>query len=151
MKEEKKSGIISGYIKKKNVGFYISLLAWILTLAHMFVYRGIAEELYSAKVFYFALAGVVAFVVLSLFSRTSELAPIALMVCNFMCIVSFAAQDGVVDYFSTQFFDGFSIEAVFKLPVSVWFSLLAFVAAFILSSLAMYIPQVRRKKNKAKD
>lgn len=126
------------------------MIAWILTVAAAIAYKGIDEALYSTTVFYFALAGAGAFVALSIFGRTSELAPVALMVCNFLGITTFAAQDGVIDYFSTQFFDGFSAEAVFKLPFAVWFSLAGLAIAFVLASLAMYIPQVKRRKNKAK-
>lgn len=144
--KRKKPNVVLRYFQSKNVGFYLASLSWILTLAHLIVYQGVAPELFSGQVVTFGLAGVILFAALSVFPQTSELAPISLMVCNFLCITSFASIEGIIDYFSTQFFDGFSMQALFELPFAVWFSVVAFVSAFVLASVAMYVPQVRRRK-----
>ena len=52
--------------------------------------------------------------------------------------------DGILDYLSTAFFSGFSFEAFFSLEVPVYLSILFFIVSFILSSIAMYLPQTRK-------
>ena len=125
----------------KRAGFYVGAAAWVLTLAHTFTYTAVPKELFNGSVILCSVLGLVLFAALSLFTKTSSLAPIALMVCDFLCITSFAAADGIVDYFSTQFFDGFSLSKLFALPMPVWFSILSFVISFLLSLVAIFLPQ----------
>lgn len=128
---------------KKSIGFYVGLLGLLLTVAYGVVYTGISPDLYNGLIVIYAVVGAVAFVLLSLIRKTSELAPIAIMVCSMLSIVAFASTDGMIDYLSTQFFGGFSLEAIFALPFAVWFSIFAFVGCFLLGSLAMYLPQYK--------
>ena len=44
----------------------------------------------------------------------------------------------------SAFFSGFSFEAFFSLEVPVYLSILFFIVSFILSSIAMYLPQTRK-------
>ncbi len=139
---------ILGCLKTKSAGFYVGLGALVITVVQCIVYGGIAPDIYSGKVILCSVLGIVLFAALSLTVRTSELAPIALMMCDFLSLTSFAAADGIVDYFSTQFFDGFTLGAVFGLPVSVWLSVLCILLSFIAAMVAVFLPQNSRKAEK---
>lgn len=129
---------------KKSIGFYIGLLAFVLTVAYGVAYMGISPDLYNNMIVVYAVIGCLAFVLLSLTRKTSELAPAALMVCSMLSIMAFVSTDGMIDYLSTQFFGGFSMETILAMPFAIWFSVFAFVGCFLLGSLAMYLPQYKR-------
>jgi hypothetical protein len=73
------------------------------------------------------------------------------MISSFLCITAFIKAEGIIDYLSTQFFDGFSMEKLFSLPFPVWFSMFSFVLSFIIASVAIYLPQNRTKVNANND
>lgn len=131
-------------IMSKWIGCFVALPALVLTFVQIISYSFVSTELFHSGVIIASVFGIVAFVALSLFRKTSQLAPVALMACNLAAIVSFASADGIVDVFSTLFFDGFSIGKIFSLPAAEWLSILLFVITFILSSVAVYLPQNRK-------
>ncbi len=133
-------------IKTKWIGFFIGLIAMALTIVAMVYYRDILPELYHGGVIVAGIVGCALFVVLSLSRPTSQLAPIALMACDILCLGFYARGEGIIDYFSTQFFSGFSFETLFSLPQSVWLSAICIVAAFVVSSIAVYVPQNRKTR-----
>ncbi|MCI9518389.1 MAG: hypothetical protein HFK08_03910 [Clostridia bacterium] len=142
-------GFVGGEIKQcvisKSYGCFVALAACALTLAQTFAYPFVSGELFSAGVIVSSVLGVVLFAALSLFRKTSSLAPIALMICDFLALIFFAGADGIVDVFSTLFFDGFSIGKIFRLPVAEWFCLLSFILSFVISSVAVYLPQNKKE------
>ena len=113
-------------IKTKWIGCFVALAAWLLTFIHMITYSQIGkidEGLFSAGVIVSCVIGLIAFAALSLFRKTSQLAPAALMICDLMCLMFFVGAENFQDYFSTQFFDGFSMGKLFSLGAPVWFSM----------------------------
>lgn len=138
-------------IKTKWIGFYVAAVAWVLTFVQMITYSqigGIEEGLFSAGVIISCVCGLLFFVMFSLLRKTSPLAPIILMICDLLCLMFFVGASGFQDYFSTQFFDGFSMSKLFSLGVPVWFSMLSFILSFVISSVAIYLPQNRKPKIK---
>ena len=138
-------------IKTKWIGFYAAAVAWVLTFIQMITYSqigGIEETLFSAGVIVSCVIGMILFLLLSLFRKTSPIAPIVLMICDLLCLMFFVGAEGFQDYFSTQFFDGFSMGKLFSLGAPVWFSMLSFILSFVISSVAIYLPQNRRQKIK---
>ena len=131
---------------KKSIGFYVGAIAWLLTVANLIAYNSVPMDIYNTNATLWSLAGLALFVVFSLFKRTSDLAPLSLMIGNFMGLLAFVQAAGTIDYLSTHFLDGFSMQAVFALPTEVWFSILSFVVAFLAASLAMYLPQIKKEK-----
>ena len=138
-------GFVGGEIKQcvisKSYGCFVALAACALTLAQTFAYPFVSGELFSAGVIVSSVLGVVLFAALSLFRKTSSLAPIALMICDFLALIFFAGAD----VFATLFFDGFSIGKIFRLPVAEWFCLLSFILSFVISSVAVYLPQNKKE------
>lgn len=137
-------------IKTKWIGCFVALAAWLLTFIHMITYSQIGkveEGLFSAGVIVSCVIGLIAFAALSLFRKTSQLAPVALMICNLLCVMFFAGSSNFQDFFSTKFFNGFSFGTLFSLGVPVWFSLLSFLLSFVIASVAMYLPQNRKTKS----
>lgn len=137
-----KSGI-KGFVLSRNYGFYVGLAAAVLTFVQLISYSCMPKDLFNGAVIAACVIGIVLFVVFSLFKQTARLAPVALMICDFLCITAFAAANGMVDYLSTAFFGGFSIGSIFLLPAAMWFSVLMFVLSFLVSSAAMYMPQFK--------
>ncbi len=136
-------------ILSKSYGCYISLAACVLTLLQIFIYPFVQTQLFSANVIVFSVLAVVFFVGLSLYRRTSFLGALLLMIFDFLSLIAFAGAEGIVDVFSTLFFDGFSIGKIFTLPFAEWFCVLSFVLTFILSSVALYLPQNKKEKERA--
>lgn len=136
-------------LKAKNFGFYVACAAWLLTFIHMITYSqigGIEEGLFSIGVIICCIIALVAFPVLAWFKETSRLAPVSLMVCDLLCLMFFVGADNFQDFFSTQFFDGFSMGKLFSLGAPLWFSLFSFVISFVIASAAIYMPQERKAK-----
>ncbi|NLC16343.1 MAG: hypothetical protein GX756_00465 [Clostridiales bacterium] len=133
-------------VTTKWIGFYVTLAAFALSIAHTFAYSAISRTIYNGQVIVFSVLGIVAFILFSLYRRTSLLAPIALMISSFLSLTAFIKAEGIIDYLSTVFFDGFSMGKLFSLPFPVWFSMVSFVLCFIIASVAMYIPQNRKIK-----
>lgn len=131
----------------KSYGCYVALAAWLLTFIQLIVYNFVSVELFNSGVIAASVCGVIFFIVLSLFRKTSPLAPVILMACDACALFAFVSADGIVDVFSTLFFDGFSIGKIFTLPTPEWMSVFSFVLSFVISSVACYLPQNKKPKN----
>lgn len=147
---QRAASYVGGEIKSaalsKAAGFYVGAAAWLLTLVHTITYSTIPGDISNPAVIAVGVVGIILFPLLSLFKKTSVLAPIALMICDFMALMCTAGADGIIDYLSTQFFNGVTLEAIFSLPFGLWFSAISFIVSFILSSVAIYLPQQKREK-----
>lgn len=145
---------VVGYFKNlflsKTISFYLSLGCAILLLIQVFVYPSVPQDLFSNKVVVVSLVGSLAFVVLNLHSFTTKISHIAIFVCSFLAIIFFVQSDGFIDYFSTQFFGGFSLTILFSLPGAIIFTFIASLVSFIVSSVSFYLPQ-EKKKEKVKE
>lgn len=135
----------------KSYGCYVALAALVLTFIQIITYNFVSVELFHAGVIVSSVLGVVFFIILSLFRKTSPLAPVILMVCDLVALLCFASADGIVDVFSTLFFDGFSLGKLFTLPTAEWVSIFSFVLSFIISSVAVYLPQNKKTTVKEKN
>lgn len=133
-------------LKNKRAGFYVSAVAALLMIVQTIVYSSAPVEVFNPLGVTLSIVGIVLFVVFAFSVKQVEiLAPISLMVINFSCIVAYAQADGLLDYFSTQFFSGFSLKTLFSLPVGVWLPIILFLVNFILASVAMYLPQSKKE------
>lgn len=131
-------------IKTKWIGCFIGLGALLLTLINIIVYSSMTLEIHTSSVAISLIIGAVIYILLSLFKQTSNLAPISLMVFNLLAFLLYVQADGIIDYFSTQFFGGFSVAGIFQLPFTVWFSIFAILLSFIIASVSMYFPQNKK-------
>ncbi len=131
-------------IRDRSVGFFIGLVACIFMIVNLISYRSVPSDLYSAKATYWMIGGIAVFAICSCFALLSEIASISLMVSSFMGIAAFAQAPGTIDYLSTAFFDGFSIGAVFALPTAVWLSLVTFILSFVVASVTMFLPLIKK-------
>lgn len=129
----------------KTYGCYVALVAWLLTFIQSITYNFVSVELFNSGVIVASVCGVILFIVFSLFRKTSTLATVILMACDACALFAFATADGIVDVFSTLFFDGFSLGKLFNLPTAEWMSLFSFVLSFIIASVAVYLPQNKKK------
>ena len=142
----------AAYFKTKSAGFYVALAALVLTVLQFIIYGlGMPEELYNLNVLFYALVAIAGFAVLIIFKQTAELAPIPLMVCSLLNVATFVSSEGLIDYVSTEFFDGVTLAKFFHLHFAVWFSVIAFVLIFLLASVAMYLRQNKKDKRNDKE
>lgn len=135
----------------KTYGCYVALVAWLLTFIQIITYSFVEGDLFNPGVIIASVFGVILFIVLSLFRKTSPLAPVILMVCDVCALFAFASADGIVDTFSTLFFDGVSLGKLFTLPTAEWMSIFSFVLSFIISSVAVYLPQNKKAKTEKEE
>lgn len=133
-------------ILTKWIGCFIALVAVVLSIAQAITYSGVAEQDFNSVAVVCSVLGAVLFLVLSLFRQTSTLAPVALMICDFVSLLAFGSS--IVDYFSTAFFDGFSFGKLLEQETAYSFSTISFVVSFVIASVAVYVPQNRKMKNK---
>ena len=110
-------------IRSKWIGCFVALAAVVLSLVQAIVYGFVSPQDRSAGAIVFSVLAVVSFSGLSLFKKTSPLAPVALMVFDFLALLFFANK--IVDY---------------------WFSTLSFIITTLISFVAMYLPQNRELK-----
>ncbi|HBE98839.1 MAG TPA: hypothetical protein DDW18_02185 [Firmicutes bacterium] len=133
-------------LKNKRAGFYLCALTAVLMILQAAVYSMAPSEVFNSLGVTLSVVGIVLFVVFSFSVKQLEiLAPVSLMVINFSCLVAYAKADDLLDYFSTQFFSGFSLKTLFSLPIGVWLPIILFLANFIFSSVAMYLPQSKKE------
>lgn len=128
----------------KRFGFYVGLAAFILMIALLIVYSGIDKTLFNSNVILFVVLGMVLYIVLSIFKQTAILAQVSLMVFSFLSFCVFASTDGMIDFLSTQFFDGISLTKIFSLDFNFLFSAILMLVIFIVASIAMYMPQNKK-------
>ena len=131
-------------IRDRSAGFFVGLAACIFMIVNLISYRSVPSDIYSAKATYWMIGGIAVFAICSCFALLSEIASISLMVSSFMGIAAFAQAPGTIDYLSTAFFDGFSINAIIALPTDVWLSIFTFILSFVVASVAMFLPFVKR-------
>lgn len=132
----------------KRYGFYVGLASFVLMIVLVCVYAGIDKTLYNSNVLLFALLGIGLYIICSLFKQTATLSQVVLMVFSFLTFCAFASTDGMVDYLSTQFFDGISLKKIFSLDFNFLFSAILMLVSFIASSVAMYMPQNKNIESK---
>ena len=131
-------------IRSKWIGCFVALAAVVLSLVQAIVYGFVSPQDRSAGAIVFSVLAVVSFSGLSLFKKTSPLAPVALMVFDFLALLFFANK--IVDYFSTEFFGEMSVAKFFGQKFAYWFSTLSFIITTLISFVAMYLPQNRELK-----
>lgn len=147
--ESKLKGFFDGLIDcvlTKWIGCFAGLASALLMIISIAVYGFMPDALFNFRVIVYGVLGVVLFVALSLFKRTSRLAPIFLMLSTVLCLGGFVNAGGMMDYVTTHFFAGFSMEAFNSLPFAFRFSVVVFILNIIIASVAMYLPQNRDKK-----
>lgn len=141
---EKILNVLKEWISSKAIGFYFSLSAWVLMIVELIFYPSVPVDIMNGNVTLVLIIGIILFVILSIFKFTSSLAPVSLLVCGFLSLIFIAQAEGFIDYFSTQFFEGVSLDVILKLPVPVLITVLSIVLTFIISSVSMYLPQVKK-------
>ena len=136
--------------KNFGAGFYVFLSALVITLIQTIVYQFIEPSIFNKAVIITGRVGFAIAIALSIFKKSRVLAPTVIMVVDFLSLMYFCQADGLIDYLSTAFFSGFTLEALFKLPVPVWLSVFLFIISFIVSSVAMYLSWHKKVKYTAK-
>ena len=135
--------VLKKWFESKAIGFYFSLVAWVLLLIELIVYPGVPSDILNSNVSLILVIGVISFVLLVILRQTSSLAPLATLVCGFLSLIFLAQAEGFIDYFSTQFFEGVSLEVILKLPLPVLLTVLCILLGFVISSISIYLPQVK--------
>lgn len=133
-------------IKNKSYGFYVGVAALIFTIIQLITYSMVPNSLYNWVVILYSVLGIVLFIGCSLYRPISFLAPIFLMIFDFLSLIGFAQGDGIIDYFSTAFFSGVSIDAFFSMDAGVYLSIIFIVLSFIVSSVSVYLRQEKKVK-----
>lgn len=145
----KKLGIsIKDNFLTKTYGFYVSLTSFIIMILIACIYCGIDPTLYNSNVMLYVILGICLFIVFSIFKETALLSQVSVVVFSFLSFCAFANTDGLIDYVSTQFFDGFTLTKLFALEYHFWLSIVLILLAFIVSSVALYMPQNKNKEIK---
>lgn len=145
----KKLGLnIKDNLQTKTYGFYVGLASLTIMILLAFIYGGIEKTLFNSDVMLCAILGICLFVVFSIFKETALLSQVSIVVFSFLSFCAFANTDGMIDYVSTQFFDGFSMAKLFALDYHFWLSIILILLAFIVSSVALYMPQNKTKEIK---
>ena len=93
----------------KTYGFYVGLASFIIMILIACIYCGIGSTLYNSNVMLYVILGICLFVVFSIFKETALLSQVSVVVFSFLSFCAFANTDGLIDYVSTQFFDGFTL------------------------------------------
>ena len=137
--------ILKKWISSKAIGFYFSLVSLVLMIIELIFYPGVPIDIMNGNVIIVLVIGIVLFIGLSIFKFTSSIAPISLLVCGFLSLIFIAQAEGFIDYFSTQFFEGVSLDVILKLPVPVLVTVLSIILSFIISSVSIYLPQVKNE------
>lgn len=137
--------------KTKSFGFYTSIAAFVATLILLFTYPNVPEQCFNSVVILLSVLGVVLYVLFSQLRQTSVYGSLVLMIINFSSLMAMINADGFIDYISTAFFSGVSLEAFFALPVSLWLSILMMVFGFLIASVSLYMPQNKKMSSKNED
>ncbi len=145
---KKLGSIIKENFLTKTYGFYVGLASFIIMILIACIYCGIGSTLYNSNVMLYVILGICLFVVFSIFKETALLSQVSVVVFSFLSFCAFANTDGLIDYVSTQFFDGFSMAKFFDLDYHFWLSIILILLAFIVSSVALYMPQNKTKEIK---
>lgn len=145
----KKLGIsIKDNFLTKTYGFYVGLTSFVIMILIACIYCGIDPTLYNSNVMLYVILGICLFILFSIFKETALLSQVSVVVFSFLSFCAFVNTDGLIDYVSTQFFDGFTLTKLFALEYHFWLSIVLILLAFIVSSVALYMPQNKTKEIK---
>ena len=133
-------------ILTKYIGFYVAVAAIVLSFIQTIIYGQVNGQDLNVNAIIFSVLGIVFFLLLSLFRKTSTFAPLVLMAFDFFALLAFVSK--IIDYFSTAFFGGFSAAKFFAMPAPYWLSTVCFILSAIVSAVAVYLPQNRELKVK---
>ena len=137
--------ILKKWISSKAIGFYFSLVSLVLMIVELIFYPGVPTDIMNGNVIIVLVFGILLFIGLSIFKFTSSIAPISLLVCGFLSLIFIAQAEGFIDYFSTQFFEGVSLDVILKLPIPVLITIISIILSFVISSVSIYLPQVKNE------
>ena len=140
------AGEIKRSYKTKASGAYVSTAAVLMTILYAIASAGLDKSIFTPSIVIFAIIGIILYAALSVFSFTSKLGATMLMLFSFLSFCAFVKADGFIDYFSTQFFDGFSLSKIFGLGAPTVLFFVGLILSFVLASVGMYLPQNKEKK-----
>lgn len=144
------TGEIKRSYKTKASGAYVSAAAAVMMIVYAIASSGLDKSIFNSSIVVFAVIGILLFAALSVFTFTSKLGATMLMLFSFLSFCAFVKADGFIDYFSTQFFDGFSLSKIFDLGAPTVIFFVGLILSFILSSVGMYLPQNKEKTEETK-
>lgn len=144
------TGEIKRSYKTKASGAYVSAAAAVMMIVYAIASSGLDKSIFNSAIVVFAVIGILLFAALSVFTFTSKLGATMLMLFSFLSFCAFVKADGFIDYFSTQFFDGFSLAKIFDLGAPTVIFFVGLILSFILSSVGMYLPQNNEKAEETK-
>lgn len=144
------TGEIKRSYKTKASGAYVSAAAALMMIVYAIASSGLDKSIFNSAIVVFAVIGILLFAALSVFTFTSKLGATMLMLFSFLSFCTFVKADGFIDYFSTQFFDGFSLSKIFDLGAPTVIFFVGLILSFILSSVGMYLPQNKEKAEETK-
>lgn len=139
------TGEIKRSYKTKASGAYVSTAAALMMIVYAVASSGLDKSIFNSSIVIFAIVGILLFAALSAFTFTSKLGATMLMLFSFLSFCAFVKADGFIDYFSTQFFDGFSLAKIFGLGAPMVIFFVGLILSFILASVGMYLPQNKKK------
>ena len=139
------TGEIKRSYKTKASGAYVSAAAALMMIVYAIASSGLDKSIFNSAIVVFAVIGILLFAALSVFTFTSKLGATMLMLFSFLSFCAFVKADGFIDYFSTQFFDGFSLAKIFALGAPTVIFFVGLILSFILASVGMYLPQNKKK------
>lgn len=135
---------IKSFFAKRAPGFYVACGAALLLVATLIsygVFGGAYENYFSAAVIAVAVVGIVAFVAMSVFSKTEKYAPVALWVFIFVSLLLFI--NAAYMYFSEVFYSGVSAETFGLIDPSFLASVILFVLAVVAANVACWMKQAK--------
>ena len=138
-------GIVENFFSRKKTGFYIGVVAAILSLICVATYvigfrpDGELGEYISHGVWILMFFAFLSFAVLSLFKQTSNLAAVAMGVFSLIALLLFI-KDGYM-YFSTIFYGEVTIAGFFGMNLAYLISMLSLLFVVILSNVCVYLKQ----------
>lgn len=144
------TGEIKRSYKTKASGAYVSAAAAVMMIVYAIASSGLDKSIFNSAIVVFAVIGILLFAALSVFTFTSKLGATMLMLFSFLSFCAFVKADGFIDYFSTQFFDGFSLSKIFDLGAPTVIFFVGLILSFILASVGMYLPQNNEKAEETK-
>ena len=142
---------IRNNFKTKSYGFYVALAPFVVTIVYSIMYLLLKDKtLFNVSTVIWGFAGCGAFLVLTMFSETSKYAPIVLVAANLFGLVGIAEAENFIDYITTVFFGGFSLEVLFSIDPNYLVPLVGSVLSLIISCVAMYLPQNKKQPKEDK-
>ncbi len=136
---------VLNYFKTKSIGFYLTIVCIAFLAVELISYLGVPKDLYNLSAVIAMAICLAASIVLLFFDVTVELSPIATLIGAFLSLLYISKAEGAIDYLSTQFFEGISLQVIFKLPVSVILTVASLLVVVILSSVTMYMKKIKEK------